>query len=544
MLRAETIRGNDMSFTTITNAERDSVGATTLPDQPTISASALKAKFDEPAKQLLVPKYNTLVGELEATTAAADLGASPVSGRTSGSTVQAVLNKLSTDLGTAETAITGLATDSHTHSNKAVIDKFNDTGSGLTYDGSPISGAVDSVNGYTGTIVLTASDVGALPSSTSIPSKTSDLTNDSGYITSSDLPTKTSDLTNDSGFITSSDLPTKTSDLTNDSGFITASDVPTKTSDLTNDSNFATTSDVSTAVATKSAVSWNQQVTTGQRIAQVTIDGTTTDVYAPTSGGGTGAVNSVNGQTGTVVLTASDVGALPSSTTIPTITDTYSGTSTDGMSGKAVKEALETLDVSDSAVSGQYVSAVSETDGKISVTRASLPSVPTVTDTYSSTSSDAMSGKAVNQALQTLDVSDSAVSGQYVSAVSETDGKISVTRASLPSVPTITDTYNSSSHDGMSGVAVASAVSGKANTSALDDWIPTSGTDGKVQSDNTVTFSGIDDTTSYGYDLYCENKLISITNLSVTNAGTSSMTLVYTVSGAATNDTCKLRRVK
>jgi hypothetical protein len=40
------------------------------------------------------------------------------------------------------------------------------------------------------------------------------------------IPTKTSDLTNDSGFVTASDIPTKTSDLTNDSGFITASDIP------------------------------------------------------------------------------------------------------------------------------------------------------------------------------------------------------------------------------------------------------------------------------------------------------------------------------
>ena len=55
-----------------------------------------------------------------------------------------------------------------------------------------------------------------------IPTKTSDLTNDSGFITSNSVPTKTSDLTNDSGFITSSSIPTKTSDLTNDSGFITS----------------------------------------------------------------------------------------------------------------------------------------------------------------------------------------------------------------------------------------------------------------------------------------------------------------------------------
>ena len=125
-----------------------------------------------------------------------------------------------------------------------------------------------------------------------VPAKTSDLTNDSGFLTAhqdisgkadiADIPTKTSDLTNDSGFLTAhqdisgkadiADIPTKTSDLTNDSGFLTAHQdisgkadsattlsgygitdaytktqvdaliptVPTKTSDLTNDSGFLT----------------------------------------------------------------------------------------------------------------------------------------------------------------------------------------------------------------------------------------------------------------------------------------------------------------
>lgn len=73
-----------------------------------------------------------------------------------------------------------------------------------------------------------------------VPTKTSELTNDSNFVTSAEVPTKTSELTNDSGFITASAVPTATSDLTNDSGFITASDVPTKTSELTNDSGFIT----------------------------------------------------------------------------------------------------------------------------------------------------------------------------------------------------------------------------------------------------------------------------------------------------------------
>lgn len=42
------------------------------------------------------------------------------------------------------------------------------------------------------------------------------------FPTLEDIPTSTSQLANDSGFITSADVPTKTSDLTNDSGFITA----------------------------------------------------------------------------------------------------------------------------------------------------------------------------------------------------------------------------------------------------------------------------------------------------------------------------------
>lgn len=85
-----------------------------------------------------------------------------------------------------------------------------------------------------------------------IPTKTSELENDSGFITSADVPTKTSDLENDSGFITEDDIPevpTKTSDLENDSGFITSADVPTKTSDLENDSGFITEDDIPAATA-------------------------------------------------------------------------------------------------------------------------------------------------------------------------------------------------------------------------------------------------------------------------------------------------------
>ena len=55
-----------------------------------------------------------------------------------------------------------------------------------------------------------SSDPSYIKNKPSIPSKTSDLDNDAGFITSSGIPsvpTKTSDLQNDSGFITSADVP-------------------------------------------------------------------------------------------------------------------------------------------------------------------------------------------------------------------------------------------------------------------------------------------------------------------------------------------------
>lgn len=62
------------------------------------------------------------------------------------------------------------------HSNTSYdVEWANESGGG---------GAVASVNGQTGVVVLDAEDVGALPSSTTIPTKTSDLTNDSGFLTS------------------------------------------------------------------------------------------------------------------------------------------------------------------------------------------------------------------------------------------------------------------------------------------------------------------------------------------------------------------------
>lgn len=83
---------------------------------------------------------------------------------------------------------------------------------GQTGDVTIEAGGVTSVNGKSGDVTLTASDVGALPSTTKIPSATSDLTNDSGFITNAAL----------APYAKTADVPTKTSQLNNDSGFVDA----------------------------------------------------------------------------------------------------------------------------------------------------------------------------------------------------------------------------------------------------------------------------------------------------------------------------------
>lgn len=94
-------------------------------------------------------------------------------------------------------------------------------------------GAVDSVNGQTGTVVLTASDVGALPTSYTPP--VTSVNSQTGAVSIA-IPSKTSDLVNDSGFITS--VPVTS--VNSQTGAVTIA-VPTKTSELANDSGFLTT---------------------------------------------------------------------------------------------------------------------------------------------------------------------------------------------------------------------------------------------------------------------------------------------------------------
>lgn len=119
---------------------------------------------------------------------------------------------------------------------KKTTDAINNKLSGIDAKSGVIA-----VNGKQGIVELDASDVDALPSSTVIPTRTSQLTNDNRFITINDVGASFVPVTrkvnnkqlNTDITLTASDvgalpnttvIPTETSQLTNDSGFITSSD--------------------------------------------------------------------------------------------------------------------------------------------------------------------------------------------------------------------------------------------------------------------------------------------------------------------------------
>lgn len=265
--------------------------------------------------------------------------------------------------------------------------------SGMT--GGTGESGVSSVNGKTGNVILNANDVGALSTSTIIPSKTSQLDNDSGFINdsalseyakTSEIPTQTSQLTNDSGYITNAAL----------NGYAKTNDIPTKVSQLNNDSGYVDSTGAKNAAPVQSVDGSTGAVVTN---AVKTTTQTLTDVQKAQARANIGAgissfsgsyndlsdkpaiptktsdlnndsgfidssdvpVKSVNSKTGNVVLTATDVGAVSTSDVTTTL-----GTSTTKVpSEKAVSDALSGAGAGDMLKSVYDPNSAVETAGGI-----------------------------------------------------------------------------------------------------------------------------------------------------------------------------------
>lgn len=171
-----------MAFRKIIPSDYNDKDVSGLPNQPTISPTALKQRFDAPAKEVVAPAVNSLIDALEASTAATDMGAVAPLNRT-GTTIQGVMNSISSDLDTTALDVANLQVEAHSHPNKGVIDELSDAAGELYYNGSPI-GKTDydnldnrpSINGTTLTGDKSSADLGIV-----IPDELADLSDDTDH---------------------------------------------------------------------------------------------------------------------------------------------------------------------------------------------------------------------------------------------------------------------------------------------------------------------------------------------------------------------------
>lgn len=150
----------------------------------------------------------------------------------------------------------------------------NETGGG---------GAVDSVNGQTGTVVLTASDVGALPDSYTAP--VSSVNTKTGAVVLDKTDVGLGNVANVAQYSASNPPPYPVTSVNGQTGAVSVS-VPTKTSDLNNDSGFVTSAQAAAAAPVQSVNGQTGAVT----IHDYIIDSDTFTVSSATTGDKSGSV--------------------------------------------------------------------------------------------------------------------------------------------------------------------------------------------------------------------------------------------------------------
>lgn len=116
-----------MGFTKIETADLVGKGVVGLPDTPNLSTTAMQEKLDELALQVIIPKINTLIAELEENTASGNIGAKiPTS------------VELELENATIQTILDAVA---HIHQNHTSLDKFTEDENGNPlYGGKLVSG--------------------------------------------------------------------------------------------------------------------------------------------------------------------------------------------------------------------------------------------------------------------------------------------------------------------------------------------------------------------------------------------------------------------
>lgn len=105
-----------MSFTKITEADKEGKKNVGMPDTPQLNTSEMQELLDA-LPNLAIDSFNRLIDELEANTAAASIGATVPEGFEANENLQSVLNNMVLTLTSCNTA-------KHSHSNKETIDSI------------------------------------------------------------------------------------------------------------------------------------------------------------------------------------------------------------------------------------------------------------------------------------------------------------------------------------------------------------------------------------------------------------------------------------
>lgn len=90
----EILRGDDMGFTKITSNDTTGKGVTGLPDTPGLETLAMQRKFDELSLDVIIPKFNAFLEELEKDSAAGSIGAKVPEGIDADNNVQSILERI------------------------------------------------------------------------------------------------------------------------------------------------------------------------------------------------------------------------------------------------------------------------------------------------------------------------------------------------------------------------------------------------------------------------------------------------------------------
>ena len=179
-----------------------------------LAATDVQGAIDEVENRVDILEVETHVNSFNGRTgtvgpASGDYSATQVtnapSGNLTGTTVQAALNELQGDIDSNDTDISNLQTDSHTHSNKSLLDTITDGGAGGTlylsddgnYSTPPTSSApITSVFGRIGNVVAVSGDYTA-SEVTNVPSGNLTSTDAQGALNElqGDIDTNGSDIT-------------------------------------------------------------------------------------------------------------------------------------------------------------------------------------------------------------------------------------------------------------------------------------------------------------------------------------------------------------